>query len=143
MPRFVKVCLCGIEQVKLAVTGQGFSSQRALAEDVGFALATVSNFLTGKPFDYITFEVLCDQLALTWRAFANNDVDLPSLSVDDPPSLTVDQKPQIRTSSKRLDLGQAIDVTNFYGRKKKLATLKQWIINHHCRLITLKFCAPA
>jgi len=75
MPRSVKVRPCGIEQVKLAVRGNGFSSQRALAEEVGFGLATVSNFLTGKPVDYIT--------------------------------------------------------------KEKLPTLKQWIINHHCRLITL------
>ncbi|WP_424101238.1 NB-ARC domain-containing protein [Moorena producens] len=145
MPRSLKVRQDCIEKVKLAVRRNGFPSQRALAEDVGFALATVSNFLTGKPVDYITFEELSQKLALEWRAIANLDFDLPSQAVDDVlsqavddlSSQTVDQKPQITTSSKRQDLGEAIDVTNFYGRKEELATLKQWIINDHCRLITL------
>jgi DNA-binding Xre family transcriptional regulator len=42
-----------------------------LAEDVGFALATVSNFLTGKSVDFTTFEELCRRLALDWREIAN------------------------------------------------------------------------
>jgi DNA-binding Xre family transcriptional regulator len=78
MPRSLKVRQECIEKVKLAVKRNGFPSQRALAEDVELALATVSNFVTGKAVDYATFEELCRKLALSWREIADLDFDLPS-----------------------------------------------------------------
>ena len=57
--------------VKFALRRNGFPSQRALAEEIGFALATVSKFLTGKPVDFATFEEICRRLALDWREIAN------------------------------------------------------------------------
>jgi hypothetical protein len=44
-----------------------------LAEEAEFALATVSNFLTGKPVDFATFEELCRRLALDWQDIAQLD----------------------------------------------------------------------
>jgi len=35
------------------------------------------------------------------------------------------------------NLSEAIDVSIFYGRSQELATLKQWILQDRCRLITL------
>jgi hypothetical protein len=35
------------------------------------------------------------------------------------------------------DWGEAPDVTNFYGRNQELAKLKQWIVGHRCRLVTI------
>ncbi len=35
------------------------------------------------------------------------------------------------------DWGEAPDVCVFYGRTEELATLKQWIVNEHCRLVAL------
>ncbi len=35
------------------------------------------------------------------------------------------------------DWGEAPDVSVFYGRSEELATLEQWIVNEHCRLVTL------
>lgn len=64
-----------ISNVKLALSRNGFPSQRSLAEDVGFALATVSNFLTGKPVDYTTFEELCRKLGLNWREISTVEVE--------------------------------------------------------------------
>ena len=81
MPRSLKVRQEFVEKVKLAVRRNGFPSQRALAEDVGLALATVSNFLTGKPVDYVTFDELCHKLALSWRDIADLDFELPSQTV--------------------------------------------------------------
>ncbi|NEO54833.1 MAG: serine/threonine protein kinase [Okeania sp. SIO3B5] len=78
MPRSLKVRQGCIEKVKLAVRRNGFPSQRALAEDVGLALATVSNFLTGKPVDFTTFEELCSKLMFSWREIADLDFDVPS-----------------------------------------------------------------
>jgi formylglycine-generating enzyme required for sulfatase activity/transcriptional regulator with XRE-family HTH domain len=61
--------------VKIALRNNGFLSQRSLAEDVGFALATVNNFLTGKPVDYGTFEELCRRLSLDWREISAQDFE--------------------------------------------------------------------
>ena len=33
------------------------------------------------------------------------------------------------------DWGEAIDVSGFYGRTEELATLEQWIVTDHCRLV--------
>lgn len=35
------------------------------------------------------------------------------------------------------DWGEAIDVSNFYGRNAELATLKRWVVMDRCRLIAL------
>jgi transcriptional regulator with XRE-family HTH domain len=67
MPRSLRVRSNYISKVKIALGRNGFASQRSLAEDAGFALATVSNFLTGRPVDYTTFEELCQRLGLDWQ----------------------------------------------------------------------------
>ncbi len=73
MPRSLRVQPDCIDRVKLALRRSGFPSQRSLAEDVGFALATVNNFMTGKPVDYGTFEELCRRLALDWKEISALD----------------------------------------------------------------------
>ncbi|MBW4598211.1 MAG: NACHT domain-containing protein [Calothrix sp. FI2-JRJ7] len=40
-------------------------------------------------------------------------------------------------SKTRLDLGEAPSTQNFYGRQNELETLKYWIIETHCRVVTL------
>jgi hypothetical protein len=37
----------------------------------------------------------------------------------------------------RLDLGEAPDVSIFYGRTEELATLEQWIVKERCRIVAL------
>jgi AAA-like domain len=85
MPRSLRVQQDCLDKVKLALRRNGFPSQRFLAEDVGFALATVSNFLTGKPVDYGTFEELCRRLALDWKEIAHMDFEVSSQTVDKNP----------------------------------------------------------
>jgi transcriptional regulator with XRE-family HTH domain len=81
MPRSLKVQQDCINKVKLALSRNGFPSQRALAEDVGFARATVSNFLTGKPVDYNTFEELCRRLGLDWREISTLDLEFAAQTI--------------------------------------------------------------
>jgi AAA-like domain len=83
MPRSLRVKRDRIQTVKLAVRRNGFPSQRSLAEEVGFALATVSNFLTGKPVDFLTFAELCRQLALDWKEVADLDLEVMGVTVDE------------------------------------------------------------
>jgi len=72
-----------IEQVNLAHRRNGFPSQRALSEDAGLSLATVSNFLTGKPVDHASFVELCQRLALNCEEVTELDVAVPSQTKDD------------------------------------------------------------
>lgn len=95
MPRSLRVQQDCIDKVKLALRQNGFPSQRALAEEVGLALTTVSHFLTGKPVDYATFEELCRRLALDWRSISALDFEVLSQTTDNnpknPESLDVDR----------------------------------------------------
>lgn len=96
MPRSLKVQQDCIPKVKLALTRNGFPSQRSLAEDVGFALATVSNFLTGKPVDYTTFEELCRKLGLNWREISTLEAEIATqerAAIQAPPPGTLPSYP--------------------------------------------------
>lgn len=59
-----------IKPVKSALKRNGFARQKDLAEELGLSLATVSNFLNGKPVDYLNFLEICRRLGLDWNAIA-------------------------------------------------------------------------
>jgi signal recognition particle GTPase len=126
MSRSLQVRTECIEQVKLAVRRNGFPSQRALSEDAGLSLATVSNFLTGKPVDHASFVELCQRLAINCEEVAELDV-----------AIRLDEKAEGRIANKHQDWGEAIDVSLFYGRTEELTTLEQWIVTDRCRLVTV------
>ena len=129
MPRSLRVRQGCIEQIKLAVRRNGFPSQRALAEDAGLSLATVSNFLTGKPVDRATFVELCQILALECEEIAEVDVSLRSPIQE--------EKVQVRITNTCQDWGEAPDVSVFYDRTEELTILGQWIVTDRCRLVAL------
>jgi DNA-binding Xre family transcriptional regulator len=91
MPRSLRVQHDCIDRVRLALNRNGFPSQRSLAEDVGFALATVNKFLTGKAVDYTTFEELCRKLELDWREISTLDVEVGSPQIFQPESICASQ----------------------------------------------------
>jgi transcriptional regulator with XRE-family HTH domain len=64
MSRSIKVSQQHIEQVKLAVKRSGFPRQKDLAENLQLSLATISNFLNGRPVDYLNFYEICQKLGL-------------------------------------------------------------------------------
>src|SRR3989449_7949116 len=39
--------------------------------------------------------------------------------------------------SPRVDWGDALDVPSFYGREGELATLAQWVVQEHCRVVSV------
>jgi transcriptional regulator with XRE-family HTH domain len=67
MSKSLKVSNDRIQQVNMALGVNGYPSQRALAYDTGLSLSTISNFLTGKPVSYTSFEELCRKLNLDWQ----------------------------------------------------------------------------
>ncbi len=71
MPRSLKVRPSCISILKSSLLRHGFPSQKILAEELGFAQSTVSNFLNGKPVDFANFIELCRVLAREWRDIAD------------------------------------------------------------------------
>ncbi|MBX9256045.1 hypothetical protein H1Q63_19255 [Desmonostoc muscorum CCALA 125] len=51
-------------------------------------------------------------------------------------SLKID-KSDYSSSNNRLDWGEAIFTSVFYGRKEELTTLEEWILDEQCRLVTV------
>jgi WD40 repeat protein/transcriptional regulator with XRE-family HTH domain len=129
MSRSLRVHQGCIERVKLAVKRNGFPSQRALAENAGLSLATVSNFLTGKPVDRASFVELCQMLTLNCEEVLQLEVA--------PPSQTRDDLTLAKTVNKHQDWGEAPDISLFYGRTEELTTLSQWIVTQRCRLVAV------
>ncbi|HBL09837.1 MAG TPA: XRE family transcriptional regulator [Cyanobacteria bacterium UBA11162] len=85
MPRALRIRGEFQKQVKLALTPNGFPSQKALAEEIGIALCTVSNFLNGKPVSLINFQEICFKLGLNWKEIA--DFNLPQNPLESNPDL--------------------------------------------------------
>ncbi|MDB9306222.1 NB-ARC domain-containing protein [Nodularia spumigena CS-591/12] len=125
MARSLKVRHDCIDQVKLAVIRNGYPNQRSLAYDTGLALATVSNFLTGKAVNHGTFEELCSRLNLDWKEI--------SIFNDQPQNYCK----TTHYSEKNRSWGTAIDVSSFHGRLQELTQLKSLILEDGCRLVTL------
>ncbi|WP_254565219.1 AAA-like domain-containing protein [Oscillatoria sp. HE19RPO] len=71
MPRSLKIRPSCISTLKSSLLRHGFPSQKILAEELGFAQSTVSNFLNGKPVDFANFIELCRVLAREWRDIAD------------------------------------------------------------------------
>ncbi|WP_206602819.1 NB-ARC domain-containing protein [Leptolyngbya ohadii] len=113
-------------------------SQRALAEDVALSLATVSNFLRGRPVDRATFIELCDRLSLDADSISEVELGINDIEIDNSSPVLLPSPPAVSPAFvQRQSWGEAIDVTTFYGRAADLATLRHWIKVDRCRLITL------
>ena len=131
MSKSLKVSHDCIKKVNIALTRNGYPNQRALANDTGLSLATISNFLTGKPVSYATFEELCRRLNLDWQ-----EVTTSAEVIFTPPAYA-----QIRKKKTNLnqfsDWGTAIDISAFYGYRQELTQLQSWILQDGCRLLGL------
>ncbi|EDX83925.1 hypothetical protein S7335_1622 [Synechococcus sp. PCC 7335] len=147
MSRSLKVSTQHIQTVKTALRRSGWSTQRALAEDLGMALSTVSRFLNGKSVDYAVFLEICDRINLDWQSIAAiNPVNTPELDPIDatavhPRSLSpvypVTVDPLSVPTIPLQDWGEAIDTNFFHGRQAELQTLEQSIVADGCRLVML------
>jgi GTPase SAR1 family protein len=131
MPRSLRVRHDCIAKVKLAVTDNGYPNQRVLARDTGLSLSTISNFLTGKPVSYHSFERMCRQLNLDWQEITTN---IQVISTSTAYAQIRKNKPN---TNQFLDWGTAIDISEFYGYSQELTQLQSWILEDGCRLLGL------
>jgi transcriptional regulator with XRE-family HTH domain len=85
MSRSLKVSPHYIKQVKVAVKRHGFARQTDLAKDLQLSRSTVSNFLNGRPVDFLNFYEICHRL----------DLDLDELRErEDPDEVNPDVEPE-------------------------------------------------
>ncbi|MCL1465612.1 AAA-like domain-containing protein [Argonema galeatum] len=82
MSRSLKVRSECIPTVKSSLLRNGFPSQKVLAEDLGIAQSTVSNFLNGRPVDYVNFREICQILSQEWRNIADLSDTLPENEIN-------------------------------------------------------------
>jgi DNA-binding Xre family transcriptional regulator len=130
MSRSLKIRREYIDEIKLALKQNGYVTQKALAKELNFALATVSNFVTGKAVDFATFVQICDKLQINWQNIA--DLEEKSATVDEKSRSIV---PETET---RQDWGEAADVAFFCGRKEELNELEKIIANDKkCQILML------
>lgn len=127
MARSLKVRPEYIEKIKQAVTGNGYISQRALAEELGFSLATINNFLNGKFVDRRYFIDICQRLACDADEIGEFEVKRQSLA---------ELEQQTATGFQELHEVR-IDVSRFYGRTAELNNLSQRIINEQCQVFVI------
>lgn len=71
--RSLRTAQDNIESVNLAMKRKGFPSQNALAQKLGMARSTISNFMNGRPIDFLNFTEICRVLDLDWVHVCNND----------------------------------------------------------------------
>ncbi len=69
--RSLKIAPNYISLTKSALQRNRFARQQDLAEDVGLARSTVSNFLNGKPVNYLNFYEISERLGLDWQTIAD------------------------------------------------------------------------
>ncbi|MFB2969129.1 NB-ARC domain-containing protein [Aerosakkonema sp. BLCC-F183] len=130
-------------------------------------ISTWKRFLAGKPIKATNFKAFCQVLGLNWQEIVDADTVIcpqggteheeasithhaPKQEVGE--NLIQNSKsslakvgivtgtaktPTSRKIQNRVDWGEAMDVSVFYGRTEELATLKQWIVQDNCRLVGL------
>lgn len=102
------------------VLGTNWKDLEVLA--VGISEGTWKRFLAGKhPINADAFKAYCQVLGLSWEEVAEKK---PIAPICIPSSIYT-------------DWGEAPDVSIFYGRQEEINTVKQWVIQENCRLITL------
>jgi hypothetical protein len=80
-----------IGQVKQALMNKGFPRQVDLAEDLGLALSTVSNFLNGKPVGYLNFLEICRKLELEVQQVSDFSESLDWEAIENKGYRTIEQ----------------------------------------------------
>lgn len=116
MKRSLKLRTDSLPRVEMSLRANGFLSQKALAEDVGLALSTVSNFLTGKAVDRLTFVEICHRLDLEWR-------DLADLELHSPQNPNFPYLPPLADAEPELPEGQVDLASAFYVERVPVESL--------------------
>ncbi|RCJ19774.1 hypothetical protein A6S26_03275 [Nostoc sp. ATCC 43529] len=113
------------------VLGVSWKEKGVLA--VGISEGTWKRFLAGKQaINAEAFKAYCQVLGLNWQEVVERKDEGKRMK---------DEMNNFHTSSLTLhpsqDWGEAPDVSIFYGRSEELETVKRWVTQENCRLVTL------
>ncbi|WNZ25958.1 NACHT domain-containing protein [Leptolyngbya sp. NK1-12] len=118
--------------------GVAFGYDPAYLKDEGAKLWQLLSQACGTKVTKINFPTVLAQYAEAQQAQAQqaeaNQAEANQAEAQQEQSIL----PEISTdSSRRIDWGEAINVSSFLGRETELATLKYWLLQNHCRLATI------
>jgi WD40 repeat protein len=83
-----------------------------------------------------SFQVL-DQIEKRRDSWLKKSKQDKNSSLESTPLQSINISDIVINTGTRVDWGEAVDVSVFYGRAQELACLQEWIINDNCRLIAL------
>jgi serine/threonine-protein kinase len=84
MARSLKVRAEYLPQLRQALKRREYATQQLLAEELGLARSTVSNFFRGKPVDNLNFFEICRKLAVDYQIIADwQEEDMPEPSLEE------------------------------------------------------------
>ncbi len=119
----------GLSEVETAILVGSLQNQtyEQIAESSGYAISYLKRDV-GPKFWKLLGQALGEPVSKTNFQTALERQRGNSLSTASPPSTV---------NNPHTDWGEAIDVSQFYGRTTELTTLKQWLIQDRCRLVAL------
>ena len=93
MPRSVRLRSEAIGRIQ-TIVHHNFFCQNDLADELGFAQSTISNFVNGKPVDRRKFQEICEKLGIEdWRALAEVPQPAPAAAQSQPDDLPLPAPP--------------------------------------------------
>ncbi len=108
-------------------------------KDVGSELWKIFSETLGKTVSKANFRAILEQeqFYLFLSFFGCDNVTINNINIC--PELSPNTTPPTTPPPKQLhlELGDAPEILNFYGRESEITTLQQWITEHRCRLIAL------
>ncbi|KAF3883850.1 MULTISPECIES: WD40 domain-containing protein [Nostocales] len=123
------------------VLGTNWKEQGVLA--VGISEGTWKRFLAGKhPINAEAFKAYCQILELNWEEVAQKKVKdrrnpITPQPQSHPTPEGISKHPISPSLPLYADWDEAPDVSTFYGREEELNTIKRWVVQENCRLITV------
>lgn len=97
-----------------------------LSERTGLSVRTISKVLgRSEPVDKYSLQTMFRSFGLELR---KSEYARPTSSFE---------ALETRQGNQQQDWGEAVDVSMFYGRAAELKTLRQWVLEEHCRLVAV------
>jgi WD40 repeat protein len=130
--------------IELASEVLGISWKEKGVLAVGISEGTWKRFLAGKQaINAEAFKAYCQVLGLNWEEVVEKKAALRLRSVnrrqeaEGDKSYKGEKSSLYQHSELKSDWGEAPDVSIFYGRNEELETVKRWVTQENCRLVTL------
>lgn len=140
--------LNAVEVAVLRGTWEGHTYQE-IAQATGYSSSYISRTFCpqlwqvlsdtlGEPVSKKSFRLCVQRLTQQVKSEVEHQEQTPAISTSQlDATVTAQMQSTAGSAMPYCDWGEAIDVSNFYGRTQELATLTEWIVRDRCRLIAV------